>query len=250
MNATNPFVGMFPGFDFLRQAASGPISNLPGLGTWLPTLDPRELDSRVNELKTVLFWLEQNTAIVKSTIQALEVQKMTLSTLGAMNVGMAEMAKAFTMPMPAAPAPGAWPFATSVSGVPPQAGDAAEGKAAKDGSEGGKQTAGEAPPLTPAEQVAASMAAPAQMWWNALNAQFQQLAGNVAQQQAAVEAAAAQTTAQMAEAAAEVAEAAAGMAAAAGQGAAGNNSDAGSASSKPATRKKAASSSKGEEKGK
>ena len=64
MNATNPFVGMFPGFDFLRQAASGPISNLPGLGTWLPTLDPRELDSRVNELQTVLFWLEQNTAIV------------------------------------------------------------------------------------------------------------------------------------------------------------------------------------------
>ena len=96
MSTTNPFAGMFPGFDFLRQAASGPISNLPGLGTWLPTLDPRELDSRVNELKTVLFWLEQNTAIVKSTIQALEVQKMTLSTLGAMNLGMAEMAKAFT----------------------------------------------------------------------------------------------------------------------------------------------------------
>ena len=232
MSTPNPFIGMFPGFDFLRQAASGaPMGNLPGLSTWLPTLDPKELDSRISELKTVLFWLDQNAAIVKSTIQALEVQKMTLSTLGAMNMGMAEMTKAFTMPTPAAPGPasGAWPFATSVSGAAPQAGNAP-------------------PPLTPAEQVAASVAAPAQMWWNALNAQFQQLAGNVAQQQAAVEAAAAQTTAQAAEAAeaaakvAEVAEAAADMTAA-GQGDGGD--------SKPVAKKRAAAGGgKAEEKGK
>ncbi len=240
MSTTNPFAGMFPGFDIMQQAMSGaPIGSLPGLGSWLPTLDPKELDSRINELKTVLFWLEQNAAIVKSTIQALEVQKMTLSTLGAMNVGMAEMAKAFTMPMPAAPMPGAWPFPSSVSGVPPQAGDAAR-EGGKEGDEGKQAAEGAAPALTPAEQVAASMAAPAQIWWNALNAQFQQLAGNAAQQQAAVEAAAAKTTAQVAEAAAEVAEAAAGMAAAAGQG----------GGSKPAAKKRAASSKAAEEKDK
>ena len=239
MSTPNPFGGMFPGFDFMQQATSGtPVGSLPGMGSWLPTLDPKELTSRINELKTVLFWLEQNAAIVKSTIQALEVQKMTLGTLGAMNVGMAEMAKAFTMPAPAAKgaqgAPtGAWAFGSPVGGAP-KAGGSDAAKAAKDA--GGKPASGgAAPALTPAEQVAASMAAPAQMWWNALNAQFQQLAGNVAQQQAAVEAAAAKTTAKVAETAAGVAEAAADMAAAA-------------AGSKAAAVKKRATSSKAEEK--
>ena len=142
MNTSNPFAGMFPSFDFMRQAASG-VAVPPGLGSWIPTLDAKELDNRISELKTVLFWLEQNAAIVKSTMQALEVQKMTLGTLGAMNLGMAEMAKAFTMPTPApakggaAPVPGAWPFATSVSGAVPKA----EDKPSKDkgaAPEGGK----------------------------------------------------------------------------------------------------------------
>ncbi|MBQ9579487.1 MAG: hypothetical protein IJR28_08140 [Ottowia sp.] len=220
MNTSNPFASMFPGFDFMRQAASG-VAVPPGLGSWIPTLDPKELDSRINELKTVLFWLEQNAAIVKSTMQALEVQKMTLGTLGAMNVGMAEMARAFTMPPPApakgsaAPA-GSWPFASPV-GAPPQE----PAKAKAKGAEAEGSTEASAPQAT----LAASMAAPAQMWWNALATQFQQLAGNVEQQQVMVEAAAeaakartaatAKAAAEVAEAAAEVAEAAAEVAEAA-----------------------------------
>lgn len=212
MNTTNPFAGLFPGFDFMQQAVSGVPAggSLPGLSSWIPTLDAKELDNRINELKTVLFWLEQNAAIVKSTMQALEVQKMTLGTLGAMNLGMAEMAKAFTMPTPApakggaAPVPGAWPFATSVSGAVPPA----------DKDKGAAPEGGKAQPDA-AQQMAASMVAPAQMWWNALSAQFQQLAGTVEQQQVAVEAATAAAKAQTAataKAAAEVAEAAAEVA--------------------------------------
>ena len=221
MSTTNPFAGLFPGFDFMQQAVSGVPAggSLPGLGSWIPTLDAKELDNRINELKTVLFWLEQNAAIVKSTMQALEVQKMTLGTLGAMNLGMAEMAKAFTMPPPApvkggaAPVPGAWPFATSVSGAVPPADD----KPSRD--KGAAPEGGKAQPDA-AQQMAASMVAPAQMWWNALSAQFQQLAGTVEQQQVAVEAATAAAKAQTAataKAAAEVAEAAAEVAEAAAE---------------------------------
>ena len=224
MNTSNPFAGMFPGFDFMRQAASG-VAVPPGLGSWIPTLDAKELDNRINELKTVLFWLEQNSAIVKSTMQALEVQKMTLGTLGAMNVGMAEMARAFTMPTPTTPATGmapagSWPFGSPVGGAAPQAQEKSSVKG-KDAA----ADAGAAPSSSPQATLAASMAAPAQMWWNALAAQFQQLAGNVEQQQAAVEAAAeaakartaatAKAAAEVAEAAAEVAEAAAEVAEAA-----------------------------------
>jgi hypothetical protein len=50
--------------------------------------------------KRFSFWLEQNTNALKATIQALEVQKMTLSTLQGMNVNMTELSKAFTAKMP------------------------------------------------------------------------------------------------------------------------------------------------------
>ena len=56
-----------------------------------------QLDKRIKELKAVLFWLEQNGTALKATIQALEVQKMTLAALAGMNLNMAEVAKAFTI---------------------------------------------------------------------------------------------------------------------------------------------------------
>ena len=89
---TNPagfdFTKFVPGFDFLKNltpggGASGATSAAPG---WVaPTLDPEELDKRIQELKTVQFWLEQNTKAVGATIQALEVQRMTLNTLKAVS---------------------------------------------------------------------------------------------------------------------------------------------------------------------
>jgi hypothetical protein len=47
-------------------------------------------------LKSVQFWLDQNTKALSATIQALEVQRMTLSTLQSMNVGMADVAAAMS----------------------------------------------------------------------------------------------------------------------------------------------------------
>ena len=94
-----------PGFDFLqnlaKQAAGGTaqsIPQLPNLGNWVaPTLNVEELDKRIDELKAVQFWLDQNAAALKATIQALEVQKMTLATLKGMNFNFGDVANAFKL---------------------------------------------------------------------------------------------------------------------------------------------------------
>jgi hypothetical protein len=89
------FSKFVPGFDFLKKLSStGSTAGLPSASTWIaPTLDPEELDKRIQELKTVHFWLDQNTKAVSATIQALEVQKMTLATLRGMNMSMSDLAE-------------------------------------------------------------------------------------------------------------------------------------------------------------
>lgn len=70
------------------------------MAQWMsPTLDPKALDERIEQLKTVQFWLEQNTRMLQASIQALEVQRMTLATLESMNVPVSQWAQAFSAPM-------------------------------------------------------------------------------------------------------------------------------------------------------
>ena len=92
------FESIMPGFDFLKQfAAAGGAAGLPQAAQWVtPTLDPKELEKRIQELKSVQFWLDQNAKTLSATIQALEVQRMTLETLQGMNLGMADVAAAMT----------------------------------------------------------------------------------------------------------------------------------------------------------
>jgi hypothetical protein len=92
------FDNLLPGFDFLKQfAQANPAAGMPSAAQWVtPTLDPVELDKRIQDLKSVQFWLDQNAKALSATIQALEVQRMTLSTLQSMNVGMADVAAAMT----------------------------------------------------------------------------------------------------------------------------------------------------------
>jgi hypothetical protein len=80
---TPGFAAFVPGFEFLQKLAQGQPASM---AQWVaPTLDPKALEQRIAELKAVQFWLEQNTAALKATLQALEVQKMTLATLQTMN---------------------------------------------------------------------------------------------------------------------------------------------------------------------
>src|SRR6478752_9026206 len=103
-NTNFGFAKLVPGFDFLQNIAKGAsqtIPQLPNLSNWVaPTLNVEELEKRIDELKAVHFWLEQNGKALGATIQALEVQKMTLATLKGMNFNMGEVANAFKLKMP------------------------------------------------------------------------------------------------------------------------------------------------------
>ena len=91
MSDASGFGKLVPGFDFLQSLVKNAGAALPGIGQWVaPTLDPAELDKRIGELRTVQYWLEQNARMLAATIQALEVQRMTLSTLKTMNVQMGD----------------------------------------------------------------------------------------------------------------------------------------------------------------
>ena len=146
MSNTNDFTKFVPGFDFLQSLAKNAGSALPGIGQWVaPTLDPAELEKRIGELKTVQFWLEQNARMLSATIQALEVQKMTLSTLKTMNVQMGDLRETLKIKLP-------------------------------DGLGGAPATA---EVNTPKSKVAATKPGNAidpMQWWGALTNQFTQLA--------------------------------------------------------------------------
>lgn len=87
------FTKFVPGFDFLKNLTPGASGTAAAPGWVTPTLDPEELDKRIQELKTVQFWLEQNAKAVGATIQALEVQRMTLAALKGMNMSFNDLAE-------------------------------------------------------------------------------------------------------------------------------------------------------------
>ena len=88
------FTKFVPGFEFLKNLTPHAPATSTGAPGWVaPTLDPKEIDKRIQELKTVQFWLEQNAKGIAATIQAMEVQRMTLSTLQNMNVSFQDMAE-------------------------------------------------------------------------------------------------------------------------------------------------------------
>ena len=197
MSDANAFdLGKFiPGFDFLQKLATDRPSArgaAAGLGNWVaPTVSVEELERRIRELRAVQFWLEQNVTAIKATIQALEVQKMTLATLRGMNVSMTEVAKAFTLPTgerapaqapaaQAAPAqPSAWPYASAPAEAapaepPPVAEPPAEPVRRASRAKPAPRSAGKGTAAAPA---AAGLADPMQ-WWGALTQQFQQIASS------------------------------------------------------------------------
>lgn len=170
MAAFGDFGKWVPGFEFLKGLSQpGGSAAVPPLGHWVaPTLNVEELDKRIQELKTVLFWLEQNATALKATVQAMEVQKMTLATLQGMNVSLQEMAQAFSVP-PAAAAPAAAPSAAPSRAPTPPSAKAPSRRRKGDGAEGG--AAASPSPAAPASGLVDPM-----QWWGALTQQFQTIA--------------------------------------------------------------------------
>jgi hypothetical protein len=155
----NAFAKLVPGFDFLQGLMGGSAAPaVPGMGSWIaPTLDPAELDKRIDELRTVQFWLEQNARMIATTIQALEVQRMTLGTLRQMNLSISDMAQAMQLPVPAP--------------------DAAPVPAVKAADPAPAPSPAPLPSPARAEQPAAAAGVVDPMqWWGALTQQFTALA--------------------------------------------------------------------------
>ena len=57
---------LVPGFEFLQGLVKNAGAAIPSVGQWIaPTLDPAEIDKRIEELRTVQFWLEQNARMCR-----------------------------------------------------------------------------------------------------------------------------------------------------------------------------------------
>lgn len=183
-----------PGFDFLQnlsknaaQAQPTAAAGMPGMGSWVaPTLSIEDIDKRIQELKSVLFWLEQNTTALKATIQAMEVQKMTLTTLQSMNVNMADLAKAFTAKPPSAPsdssaspssaAPEVTPAAPKPSLFTPKPSAAPTTPEPAQSQPPSAADATQHTAQAPSDTTAAKPAVDPTQWWGALTQQFQGIA--------------------------------------------------------------------------
>jgi len=159
------FTKLVPGFDFLQGLVKNAGAALPNIGQWVaPTLDPEELERRIEELRTVQFWLEQNARMLGATIQALEVQRMTLSTLKTMNVQMDDLRESLKIRVPSAPEKAA---------APPAAAEPAA--AAEPDRPAAKKTPRKAPPAG-AKSAANGAPVDPMQWWGALTKQFTELA--------------------------------------------------------------------------
>ena len=198
------FGKFIPGFDFLQglaQSAGSAANPMGRVPQWVaPTVSVEEVDKRIAELKAVQFWLDQNGRALSATIQALEVQRMTLSTLKGMNVSMSELAKSFQFPagvMPGADAAQAaqaaagftgWPMGDSAAKEPQAAPEQqAQAHAQQHAHTPHQPEAAPEPQAEAASAAAEDAAASAQQqtqaamgqamqWWGALTQQFQQIA--------------------------------------------------------------------------
>lgn len=171
---TNPFV--LPGFGQDGITAGNPlISSMEMMGkawqsfaqTGTPSsfpmastsLNPEDLDKRIQELKTVENWLKLNLSMLSSTIQGMEIQRASIATMNSFVSAVAEQHKGQAT-------------LDEVLGIKPKA----------------AETASSNEPDTTASGSDA-MGAAANVWWNMLQNQFNQLAqATAATMQASTEA--------------------------------------------------------------
>lgn len=154
--ARNP---LFASLEMMRQAWQG-VAGGGSAPTAFPVLSIEDLDRRISELRAVQNWLQLNATMLGNTIQGLEIQRATLSTLQS----FADRAA------PDAAAPSAARHETA-------------GKAAQARSTSAGQADADAPDTAAAEDTAAISAEASRAytqaageWWNMLQQQFQSLA--------------------------------------------------------------------------
>ncbi len=161
----NPSMPNIPGIgavtdtlDFVKNLWGG--MSVPGMGIpgmIMPTLSVEEINKQISDLKAVESWLTLNMNMLRSTIQALEVQSATISTLQSMSATLSAAVKPNSVRKEAAPAPEKAP---EPSVEAPKAASESGPKPASAATGGG---AGSVAPIgNPA------------IWWNMLQDQFKQ----------------------------------------------------------------------------
>lgn len=205
----NPFV--LPGFGQPGELGQNPLlasmemmrqtwQNLAGLGGFdtssmvSAALSPEDLERRISDLRAVENWLRMNLSMLSSTIQGMEVQRATVSTLrtfvqsaqaaGNTPDGVSPLDAVLGIRRGAAGAESPFGTKQQASGAAqgtayagakasPDAGsDAAQG--APEPSSSATASAGQAKEAS--ENVAAGATAAAQGWWTMLQQQFDNLA--------------------------------------------------------------------------
>ena len=187
MNKTNP--SGFPGMsamtdtlDFMKNmwgGMSAPGVGIPGIV--MPTLSVEEISKQIKDLKAVESWLTVNMTMLRSTIQALEVQSATISTLQAMGQSFSDAVKSGS----AADAPKPDPvrgqhFTTPTAPDDDELEDEeADDEAPEDEAPVDTQTA-DAPAAPNAKAATGDFAQPMPnpaAWWSMLQDQFKQAVG-------------------------------------------------------------------------
>lgn len=194
----NPFV--LPGFgqsgqlgqnpvmasmEMMRQAWEGLASSggmdAAAMGRMMSV---EEMDKRISDLRAVENWLRMNLSMLSSTIQGLEVQRATVSTLKSfVDTGMASMAASATDEPAAGGAPHTASPLEQVLGLKPGPGTAAKAPAAEPVPDTGadtQPTQADAGAQADQSDMVAAAASAAQGWWNLLQQQFQTLAAATA----------------------------------------------------------------------
>ena len=159
--------------DFVKNlwgSMSVPGISIPGMAA--PTLSVDELDKKIADLKAVESWLNVNVAMLRGTIQALEVQRGTIATLKSMGAALSNAVKqpGANEKSVLAAAPYASAF-FSQPAVEPLA--KVEVKPEPKIEAPAPAPAPEPEPAKEATPAAAAMANPA-LWWNLLQDQFKQ----------------------------------------------------------------------------
>jgi len=156
--------GMTDTLEFVKNLWSG--MNVPGMGAGSlgGGLSTDELDKRITDLKAVESWLNLNLSMLRTSIQAMEVQRGTIAALKSMSDSMAQALSGHagqggdqTASLP--------PFSAffTASGAP-EPGTNTPGAGAAAGPAVGAGGAGGADATMPA----------AVAWWNLLQEQFRQ----------------------------------------------------------------------------
>ncbi|MTW09504.1 hypothetical protein GM658_02735 [Pseudoduganella eburnea] len=165
---TNPQMPHIPGaavmtdtLDFVKSlwgSMGVPGIGIPGIAA--PTLSMDDLDKKISELKAVESWLNLNATMLRSSIQALEVQRGTIAALKSMGQSLAA---AVQQP------PHHDPFANV--GKPKEAKPA---EAVKPEAKPDAKPAADGKPAGDAASAAANQMANPAAWWNLLQEQFTQ----------------------------------------------------------------------------